>query len=112
MQEMVYLKAIQKSAPMGVSVSGTTDQKRIWKNLGGASAPLAPSDPPMSYIGLNNSETHLLWVSGIHGTNKPNYWRKSGFLFILCVFSAFGRADVLHNLVKAFHMQSKPVLKR
>jgi len=27
MQEMVYLKAIQKSAPMGVSVSGTTDQK-------------------------------------------------------------------------------------
>jgi len=26
-QEMVYLKTIQKSAPMGVSVSGTTDQK-------------------------------------------------------------------------------------
>jgi len=34
-QEMVYLKAIQKITPMDVSVSGTIDQKRIWKNLGG-----------------------------------------------------------------------------
>ena len=47
MQEMVYLKTIQKSAPMGVPVSGTTDQKRIWKNLGGASAPLAPPGSTM-----------------------------------------------------------------
>jgi len=42
MQEMVYLKAIQKSAPMGVSVSGTTDQKTYLKKFRGASAPLAP----------------------------------------------------------------------
>ena len=41
-QEMVYLKAIQKSAPMGVSVSGTTDQKTYLKKFRGASAPLAP----------------------------------------------------------------------
>jgi len=44
---MVYLKAIQKSAPMGVSVSGTTDQKTYLKKFMGASAPLAPLDPPM-----------------------------------------------------------------
>jgi len=42
MQEMVYLKAIQKSAPMGVSVSGTTDLKTYLKKFRGASAPLAP----------------------------------------------------------------------
>jgi len=36
---MVYLKAIQKSAPMGVSVSGTTDQKTYLKKFRGASAP-------------------------------------------------------------------------
>jgi len=42
MQEMVYLKVIQKSAPMGVSVSRTTDQKTYLKKFtGGASAPLA-----------------------------------------------------------------------
>jgi len=42
MQEMVYLKAIQTSAPMGVSVSGTTDQKTYLKKFRGASALLAP----------------------------------------------------------------------
>ena len=42
MQEMVYLKAIQKSATMGISVSGTTDQKTYLKKFRGASAPLAP----------------------------------------------------------------------
>jgi len=42
MQEMVYLKAIQKSAPMGVSVSGTTDQKTYLKKFRGESAPLVP----------------------------------------------------------------------
>jgi len=41
-QEMVYLKAIQKITPMDVSVSGTIDQKRIWKKLRGASASLFP----------------------------------------------------------------------
>jgi len=40
---MVYLKAIQKITPMDLSVSGTIDQKTHLKNLGGASAPLAPS---------------------------------------------------------------------
>jgi len=33
MQEMVYLKAIQKSAPMGVSVSGTTDPKNVSEKI-------------------------------------------------------------------------------
>jgi len=47
MQEMVYLKAIQNSAPMGVSVSGTTDQKTYMKKFRGDSSPLAPLDPPM-----------------------------------------------------------------
>jgi len=45
MQEMVYLKAKQKSAPMGVSVSRTTDQKRYLKKFKGG---LAPLDPPGS----------------------------------------------------------------
>jgi len=35
MQETVYLKAIQKSAPMGVSLSGTTDQKTYLKKFRG-----------------------------------------------------------------------------
>ena len=47
MQEMVYFKAIQKSAPMRVSVSGTTDQKTYLKKFRRASAPLTPLDPPM-----------------------------------------------------------------
>ena len=48
MQEMVYLKAIQKSVPMGVSVSGTTDQKTYLKKFKGGFSPLAPPlDPPM-----------------------------------------------------------------
>jgi len=40
MQEMVYLKAIQKNAPMGVSVSGTTDQKTYLKKIRGGFIPL------------------------------------------------------------------------
>jgi len=43
---MVYLKAIQKSAPMGVSVSGTTDQKMYLKKFRGGFSPLSP--PPGS----------------------------------------------------------------
>jgi len=39
-QEMVYLKAIQKSAPMGVSVSGTIDQKTYLKKCKGVFSPL------------------------------------------------------------------------
>jgi len=46
MQEMVYLKAVQKSAPMGVSVSGTTDQKTYLKKFRGGISPLSsPLDP-------------------------------------------------------------------
>jgi len=41
-QDMVYLKAIQKITPMDVSVSGTIDQKRYLKKFRGVSAPLAP----------------------------------------------------------------------
>jgi len=48
MQEMVYLKAIQKSAPMGDSVSGTSDQKMYLKKFRGASTPLAP--PGSAYV--------------------------------------------------------------
>jgi len=40
-QEMVYLKAIQKITPVDVFVSGTTDQKMYLKKLGGFS-PLSP----------------------------------------------------------------------
>ena len=49
MQEIVYLKVIQKSAPMGVSVSRTTDQKTYLKKFtGGGFSPLSsPLDPPM-----------------------------------------------------------------
>jgi len=47
-QEMVYLKAMQKITPMDVSVSGTIDQKTYLKNLRGPSAPLAPLDSPMN----------------------------------------------------------------
>jgi len=38
MQEIVYLKAIQKS-PMSVSVSGTTDQKTYLKKFRGGLQP-------------------------------------------------------------------------
>jgi len=48
-QEMVYLKAIQKITPMNVSVSGTIDQTRIWKHLGGLQPPYPPLNPPMKY---------------------------------------------------------------
>jgi len=44
---MVYLKDIQKSTPIGITVSGTIDQKTYLKKFRGASAPLAPLDPPM-----------------------------------------------------------------
>ena len=44
---MVYFKAMQKITPMGVSVSGTINQKTYLKNFGGASAPVAPLDPPI-----------------------------------------------------------------
>jgi len=37
-QEMLYLKAIQKVTPMDMSVSGTSIKKRIWK-FKGATAP-------------------------------------------------------------------------
>ena len=39
---MVYLKAIQKGAPIGVSVSGTIDQKTYLKKLRGGFSPLSP----------------------------------------------------------------------
>jgi len=42
MQEMVYLKAIQKSALMGVSVSGTTDKKTYLKKFRGSQPPYPP----------------------------------------------------------------------
>jgi len=41
MQEMAYLKAIQKS-PMSVSVSGTTDQKTYLKKFRGGFSPHSP----------------------------------------------------------------------
>ena len=41
-QEIVCLKAIQNINPMNVSVSGTSDKKRIWKTFVVASAPLVP----------------------------------------------------------------------
>jgi len=48
-QEMVYLKAIQKITPMDVSVSGTIDQKTyLDKFRGGLQPPQPPLDPPMT----------------------------------------------------------------
>jgi len=41
-QEMAYLKAIQKITPMHVSVSGTIDRKNVYEIFRGVSAPLAP----------------------------------------------------------------------
>jgi len=48
---MVYLKAVQKSTPIAVSVSGTIDQKTYLKNLGGGFSPLSPT--PGSAYGFN-----------------------------------------------------------
>jgi len=39
---MVYLKAIQKSTPIGVSVSGNIDQKTYLKKFRGGFSPLSP----------------------------------------------------------------------
>ena len=61
MQEMVYLKAMQKSAPMDVSVSGITDQKTYLKKFKGASAPLAhPLDPPMQRLARRYREVVVI----------------------------------------------------
>jgi len=61
MQEMVYLKAVQKSAPMSVSVSGTTDQKTYLKQFRGVSAPLAP--PGSAYESANGCCVKLAFVT-------------------------------------------------
>jgi len=48
-QEMVYLKAVQKVIPMDVSLSGSMEEKTHPKNFTGCSTPLArPLDPPMN----------------------------------------------------------------
>jgi len=60
MQEMVYLKAIQKNAPMGVSVSGTTDQKTYLKKIRGASSPLAPPGSAYARAKVLHWAPHLL----------------------------------------------------
>jgi len=46
-QELVYLKAIQKINSMDVPVSGTIEKITYLKIFSGASAPLAPLDPIM-----------------------------------------------------------------
>jgi len=51
-QEIVYLKSIHKNHPNGRFCVGNHQSKKVSeKNLGGASAPVAPSlDPPMRLI--------------------------------------------------------------
>jgi len=61
MQEMVYLKVIQKSAPMGVSVSGTSDQKTYLKKFRGASGPLVPP-PGSAYDYTQEGHTFTLFT--------------------------------------------------
>jgi len=51
---MVYLKAIQKITSMDVTVSGTIDQKRISKNLGGFSPYSPPLDAPVKMCSVRN----------------------------------------------------------
>jgi len=48
-QEMVYLKAIQKSTPIGVSVSGTIGQKTNLKKFRGGFSPFSPP-PGSAYV--------------------------------------------------------------
>jgi len=49
-QEMVYLKVIQKNHPMDVSVSENMDQKTYLRKFRGASTPLTPLDAPMIWV--------------------------------------------------------------
>jgi len=50
-QEIVYLKAVQKITPMDVSVPGTIDQKTYLKKFREGFSPLSlPLDPPMEYV--------------------------------------------------------------
>jgi len=54
---------------MDLSVSGTTNEKRIWKNLGGASVPLVPLDPPMEIALFANLDVIVqLGISDWHWT--------------------------------------------
>ena len=59
MQEMVYLKAIQKSAPMGVSVSGTTDQKMYLKKFRGGFSPPPGSAYERTHENLTARDTDV-----------------------------------------------------
>jgi len=62
MQEMVYLKAIQKITPTDIFVSGTIDPETYLKKFRGASALLAPHvDPPMrSEICMSRSNKAII----------------------------------------------------
>jgi len=51
-QEMVYLKAIQKITPIDVSVSWTIDQKSYLKKFRGGFSPLSPPWNPYGSPGL------------------------------------------------------------
>jgi len=61
-QEMVYLKAIQKNYPMDVSVLGTIDQKTYRKKFRGEIQPPLPSPPCSAYEGVQKSENFKIWL--------------------------------------------------
>jgi len=56
-QEMVYLKAIQKITPMDISVSGTIDKKSYLKKFRGAFSPLSPCGIPICLFGQFRKST-------------------------------------------------------
>jgi len=78
MQEMVYLKAIQKS-PMSVSVSGTTDQKTYLKKFRGGFSPLRPT-PGSAYgyascLGLYRIREWIPFLLNYYQTNLVDWKR-------------------------------------
>jgi len=66
---MVYLKAIQKITPMDVSVPENIGQKTYLKKIRGASAPLAPLDPPMTLL-LCKTYLHAVYHRPIIGVRE------------------------------------------
>jgi len=103
-QEMVYLKAIQKITPMDVSVSGTINQKTYLKKFKGNFSPLDP------WIRLwwryISGDRKLVMIVALLISGKFS-WRSSSTVFIILdslqpMFKTFEASTALGSIVRFF----------